>query len=293
MTPRPVLQLLRETFSEIRNRNFRRHAAALAHYMSFSIIPALIVIAVLGTVAFDERHIAEDIVEPIRQVTNRETAQVVADAIQATREAIGANPVAAVISVLTLLYGASRMFRQLKYAIDELWNLPTPQRTSVGAFLRESLGAMIFMILVGLVLLLVLAADTAVYAVLARIDDLLPNTRLVGLVRFAGLGLLLVVLTGIFAVLYKIAPDAKVGWRDVWIGAAMTSLLFMLGQILIGLYLNLADISSLYGAAATIMIVLIWVYVTAHLILFGAKFTYLHANRQGDRVRPEPAESWT
>lgn len=284
------LQLLKETFLTIRERNFKRHAAALAHYMSFSIIPALIVIATIGTLTLDADDITEDIVQPIRQVTNRETAQVVEDAILATRDGISANPIGAAIGALTLLYGASRMFRHLKYSIDDLWNVPQAEHTHVLAFLRDSAAAMLFVIAVGVVLLLVLVSDTAMYALLQRLDDILPNTRLIGLFRFAGIGLLLVVLTLIFAVLYKTMPDAKVSWRDVWIGAAMTSFLFILGQIGIGLYLEIADVDTIYGAAATIMIVIIWVYVTAHLILLGAKFTYLYANRFGNDVTPDPDE---
>jgi membrane protein len=280
-----LVQVLKTTFFELANLEFRRYAVALALYMAFSVVPALIVV---GSVSASLLHedVTVHIVEPIKSITNNQTAQVVADAIRSSREDAGHSKLTTLVTAFVLVYAASGMFRQMKTAINFAWDVPPEVGVGVRAFLLDSLMAIALVILFGLLMIVVLLVDTVVFAGIDALDEAVPGFQLVLMIQAAGVGIMFLVMMLTFALIYRVMPDARVSWRDVWVGAAVTSLLFTVGQLLVAGYFDVADVGGLYGAATAILVLIAWVYVTSHLILLGARFTYLYAQRFGDDIMP-------
>ena len=192
--------------------------------------------------------------------------------------------VATVISVIILLFGASGVFGQLQASLNRIWGVkPKPGRGVLG-MIQDRLLSFGFTLVVGFLLLvsLLLTAGIALVADLA--GGLMPASEtLTQLLNFV---LSLAIITLLFAMIFKFLPDAKIAWRDVWIGAFLTALLFTVGKFALGLYLGKSSVASSYGAAGSLIVLLLWVYYSSLILFFGAEFTQVYANRFGSRVAP-------
>jgi membrane protein len=186
-----------------------------------------------------------------------------------------------------MFFGASSLFGQIKTALNIIWGTtPPPAESGVSSILSviwERLVAFALVMLIGVLLLLTIALNTALTALDAYLQQLWPGLGEVS--SLLNYGLLVGVTAVLFAIIFKILPDAEVAWRDVSLGAVVTAVLFGLGEYLIGLYLGSTSAGSTYGAAGSLVVLLLWVYYSAQIFLFGAEFTQVYANRFGSRVR--------
>jgi membrane protein len=277
------LGIARETASEWWQDDALRLGAALAYYTVFSIAPVLLVVIAVAGVVFGEEAAREGVVEQIRGLLGPHGASSLETAIESASRQESRSVQAAALAVATTLLGASGAFGQLQRALNEIWEVTdSEQGGGIWRLLRRRLLSFGMVLLIGFLLLVSLA----VAAFVAMLDDLLARrvALLQPLVGVLQLVLSLGVATLLFAAIFKILPDAEVRWSDVWVGAFATALLFELGKVAIGLYIGNASVGSIFGAAGSLVILLVWVYYSAQLLFLGAEFTQVWARRRGHRV---------
>jgi membrane protein len=261
--------------------NAASQGAALAFYTIFSLAPVVIVaIAVAGAV-FGREAAEGEILRQIQALVGHAGAVTIQTVIQkADRPALGI--IASMIGLLTVLVGASGAFLELQDDLNKIWKVkPRSERFWVCA-LRKRLLSFGLVVGTGFLLLVSLALSAALAAVGTFMGHLLPIPAF--LLESMNFLLSFAVIMLLFAMIFKILPDTPIAWGDVWIGAAVTSLLFTFGKMLIGLYLGRSSVASAYGAAGSLVIMLVWVYYSAQIALFGAEFTRVYTNKHGSRV---------
>jgi membrane protein len=195
--------------------------------------------------------------------------------------------VAAVIGILAVLAGSTTVFAQLQLALNTIWDAEVPKRTAVGTLVRVRVLSFAVMVGIGFLLLVSLVISALISAASASLS---------GVVAIPPVALQLVettasvcIVAALFAMVYKVLPDVKIAWGDVWVGAFVTSVLFNLGKLLTGAYLGNSSVGSAYGAAGSLVVLLIWIYYSAQLVLLGAEFTHVYSMRHGSHREPEPA----
>ena len=263
--------------------------AALSYYSLFSIAPLLLIVIGIAGAAFGEEAARGAIFGQLQGLIGADSAKAVEAMLQAADKP-KQGLVSTIIGVAILVLGAMTVFGELQNALDRIWRAPARTQTSgLWNLLRTrllSFGMILgvaFLLMVSLVLSAALAALGKwwgpAFGVLAHGVDILVSFGLV---------------TVVFALIYRFIPRVHVAWHDVWLGAAVTSLLFAIGKFLIGLYLGKASVASTFGAAGSLVVLMIWVYYSAQIFLFGAEFTWVYAHRLGSRrgePRPRPASS--
>jgi membrane protein len=274
-----VLRLLKEAFDHWQADNAPRLGAALAYYTLFSLAPLLIIAIAIAGFAFGHDAAQGRIVEELRGLVGPVGAQAVEELIRNSRKP-EAGLVATLLGLLTLFLGATGVFTELKNALNDVWDVKAPSQGLWG-MIRTRLAAFALVLVVGFLLLVSLVVSAALSAAETVLDGMVPTTTL----QLLNAGLSLIVITMLFAFIYKYLPDTYVSWRDVWVGAALTSALFTIGKYLIGLYLGRSSLTSAYGAAASIVILMVWVYYAAQVFFYGAELTHAYARHYGSRAR--------
>lgn len=278
--------LLKAACSAWREDNVPRLGAALAFYTIFSLTPVLIVvIAVVGAV-FGRAAAEGEILRQIQAFVGRNGAAAIQTVIQSANRP-GFGTLASAISFVTVLIGASGAFVELQDALNTIWRVkPRSEKFWVCA-LRKRCSSFGLVLATGFLLLVSLALSAALTAMWTLMGRMLPTAAFW---LFESINFLLsaAVTTLLFALIYKFLPDTEIAWSDVWIGAGVTSLFFTLGKTLIGLYLGRSTMASPYGAAASLVIVLVWAYYSAQILLLGAEFTHVYAIKHGSKLGTIP-----
>ncbi len=276
--------LLKETVSEWSEDRVPRLGAALAYYTGFSLAPLLLIMISIAGLVFGREAVQGQIVEQLRGLVGNEGAEAIQGMMQsAARPRTGAF--AAAISVATLLFGASGVFGALQDSLNTIWEVtPKPGRGVLG-LIKDRFISFTMVLGMGFLLLVALFVSAALVALGTFLGGILPAPEFV--LQAINLVVSFAVITLLFAMIYKVLPDVEIRWGDVWIGAAFTALLFILGKFALGLYLGKSSMSSAYGAAGSLIVVLLWVYYSAQILFFGAEFTQVYANRFGSRVVPD------
>jgi membrane protein len=259
-----------------------RKGAALAYYTIFSLAPILILAIAIAGLFFGEEAARGQLVEQISGLIGPDGARAVQAMIQNAAHP-GAGIAAAAVGFGTLLLGATSALAELKDDLDEIWDAPPEKRRGFWYFVRKRMMSVGLILALGFLLLVSLVFS----AVLSALSTQWGPKEATGLLLWLLQGLNFIVsfalVTALFAMIYKILPAVRIAWRDVVIGAAVTSLLFSIGKFLIGLYLGNSAITSMYGAAGSIILVLVWVYYSAQIFLLGAEFTKVYAHQHGSR----------
>jgi membrane protein len=277
MKVKDVWLILRDTALEWYNDNAPRLGAALAYYAVFSLAPLLVlVIAVLSTI-FRRQAVEGELKGQIEQYVGQQASQAI-EIMVANASQPGAATAATVLGTIMLIVGATGFFAELQSDINMIWRVrPKPNR-SYWDIIRDRL--LSFSMVLGIALLLLVSLILT-----ATIQFLTRHAAWVGSQLTNNLASFLVI-TLLFAMIYHFLPDVKIGWKDVWLGAVVTSILFVVGKFLLGLYLSRSSVSSAYGAAGSLAILLIWLYYSAQIFLFGAEFTKVQASRSGSAIMP-------
>ncbi|HTX24251.1 MAG TPA: YihY/virulence factor BrkB family protein [Steroidobacteraceae bacterium] len=278
---RAIWALIRDSAYAWSRDRASRHGAALAYYMAFSLAPILIVAIAMAGLVFGDAVATGRIFGEMTRIFGSTGARVVeAMVLSAARPGDGTLPT--ILAVLTSVIGATSALAELKDSLDQIWESP-PDRFAgfwryLWDFAHTRLTSIAIILGLGLLLLvsLVLSALTADLGHRLGVSDLTD-----ALLRSLNFLLSLALVTVLFATLYKVLPAVQLAWRDVTIGAAVTAVLFTIGRHLIGLYLGRSAITSMYGAAGSLLVVLIWVYYSAQILLYGAEFTKIYATRFG------------
>jgi membrane protein len=257
----------------------------------FSLAPLLVIAIAVASLVFDPAEVQRGVVEQVGGLVGSEGAGLIETMIQNAQQP-GTGIVATILGVVGLLLGALGAFGQLQDALNTIWEVKPKSGGGILALLRDRLLSLTMVLVVGFLLLVSLVISAGLAAVGNFMASLLPESEL--LLQVLNFALSFAVITVLFALMFKYMPDAKIAWGDVWIGAAITALLFTIGKILIGLYLGNASVTSSYGAAGSLAVLLLWMYYSAQIFFLGAEFTQVYANRFGSRVVPaENAERVT
>ena len=284
MSIKTILALLKETFAEWNNDKASRLAAALAYYTVFSLAPLLIIAIAIAGAVFGEEAARGEIVTQIQGLVGKEGAQFIETAIENASKP-EAGSIASIVSVVVLLFGASGLFAQLQDALNTIWEVQPKPNLGLWTIIRTRFLSFTMVLGVGFLLLVSLILSAALAGVVNFFGHFLPGAGF--LLQLANFILSFVVTTVLFGLIYKVLPDAKIAWSDVWIGAIITSLLFSVGRFLLGLYLGNSSFGSTYGAAGSVVIILAWVNYAAQILFFGAEFTQVYARRFGSQIVPD------
>jgi membrane protein len=284
VSPRTILALLEAAvFAWYADRG-PRLGAALAFYTLFSLAPLLIIVMAIAALAFGEEVAHAQVVQQIEGLIGMEGAKAIQSMIEnASKPSSGLT--ATFIGLATLLFGATIVFSELRDALNTIWKIPSrTERGMVIGLVRDRFLAFVMVLAIGFVLLLAMLANAALATIAQVFREALPSQTY--FLRAANSLFFLVIITLLFAMIYKVLPDTDIVWGDVLIGAVVTSLLFAIGKFLIGLYLVYSTVTSAYGAAGSLVVVLVWVYYSAQIFYFGAEFTKVYATRSGHKIVP-------
>lgn len=282
MKLKTVISLLKQTFTEWQEDKAPTLAAALAYYTVFSLAPLLIIVIAIAGLVFGAEAAQGQIVTQLQGLIGKDGAETIQELIvNASHPKSGT--IATIVGVATLLWGASNVFTNLKEALNTIWNVkPTPGR-GIWGFLQDRVLSFAMILGIGFLLLVSLVISALLAAISYWLNGLLHVP--VDIWQIVDFAISFGVVTLLFALIYKVLPDVNLAWNDVWIGAAITSILFTIGKSLIGIYLGSSGIASTYGAAGSFVIILLWINYSAQILFLGAEFTQVWANRYGSRMR--------
>ena len=280
---RDVWPLLKEAAKDWDDDNASRLAAALAYYTLLSIAPLIVLSVAVAGVAFGEQAARGEIAREISSIVGEQAARAI-EGIISNAEAPAAGIASTVIGLVVLLLGASGVFSELASALNAIFDVtPKPGQGALG-FLRHRLFAFAMVLAVAFLLLISLVLSAGLSAVGHFFERYLPGGEIVW--QLANLAIGLALATALFALIFKVVPDVEVAWRDLWVGALFTAALFTLGKSLLGLYIGKSAATSAYGAAGSLVALVLWVYYSTQVFFFGAEFTQVHARRFGGAIRP-------
>lgn len=275
-------QLLIKSFKEWKDDNATSQAAALSYYTIFSLAPLITIIITLLGLFYSESDLNSVFMEQVTELIGPSAKQIFKSIID-TADKPNASSIAAIISLVTMIFGATGVFVQLKNALNTTWKVKEQKSEGITGMVKVRAIAFTGIVAFSFLLLVSLFASTIIITLTRNI---VSNTKVyLVLLEILNQVIAVGVITVFFALIFKYLPDANVAWKDVWIGALFTSVLFNIGKYGIGLYLGNSNIGSALGAAGSVLIVLLWVYYSALIVLFGAKFTYVYSERYGSGTR--------
>lgn len=285
MTVRDTWPLLKETYNEWDNHDAMTLSAALSYYTVLSLAPLLIVVlAVIGLVLGSTAAHGQ-IMAQLQSLLGAEGARAV-DTVITNAQKPATGIIASILGIVTLFISASGVFNQLRVSLNRIWDVHPKSAGGILATIRQRFLSFGMLLAVGFLLLVSLVLSAAVVAAGKYMGDLIPIPAFV--LELMNLGVSLAFITVLFALIFRFLPDERVAWGDVWLGAFVTSLLFTIGKFLIGLYIGRASFGSAYGAAGSLVVVLVWVYYSAIIFFFGAVFTHVYATSFGSlKDRPK------
>lgn len=280
-----IWDVIKKTAINWNNAGPWRQGAILAYYSIFSLPALLLIIIVFAGYFFGEDAVSKELSAQISTLTGTETARAV-EIMVANASETGSSRIAIIIGLGLLLFGATSLFYHLQLSLNRIWGvIPKPKQAFV-KYIKDRLLSFGLVLLIGFLLLL----SFVVTSLLAALGDWLkthwPEVT-TSLLYFSNYLISLLVTTTLFTLMFKILPDAVIRWRAVWFGGLITAILFAIGQYGLSMYFSMADPASIYGAAGAIILILIWAFYVALILLFGAEFTHQWANKFGHGIKPK------
>jgi membrane protein len=277
--------LVRRTYSEWSDDHAPRLAAAMAYYTLFSIAPVLVIAIAVAGLAFGREAVEGQLYGQLRGFVGDTGAQAI-QGLVASASRPSAGILATLLGVGTLLLGAAGVFGQLQEALNTIWGVRPRPGLGIWSMLRQRSLSFSMVLGTGFLLLVSLVLSAVLAAISEYFQGAVPGfDTLWSVVNYAVSFLITLLL---FALIYKVVPDAQIAWRDVWVGALMTTVLFSIGRFALAEYLGRSSFGSTYGAGAALIIILLWVNYSAQIMFFGAEFTQVYAHARGRDIRPAP-----
>ena len=280
--PKVVWNLLKDTAAEWSRDEVPRLGAALAYYATFSLAPLLIIAVAISGLVFGREAAAGQIIGQLQGLVGQDTATTI-QAMIAKSNQPATSILASVIGLVVLFFGASGVFGELQQSLNKIWDIEPKPKRGVWTTVKDKFFSFSMVLGTGFLLLISLVISAALAAISNIVIGLMPGWGVI--TQIINFIISMAVITVLFALIFKYVPDAKIAWADVWIGSMVTALLFTLGKALIGLYIGYSSLSSTYGAAASLVVILLWVYYSAQILFFGAEFIQVYANTYGSRIR--------
>jgi membrane protein len=286
MKPKRIFKLVKETISEWQDDNVPLLAAALAYYTIFSLAPLLVIAIAIAGAFFGEEAAQREIAGQIQGFVGKDGAEAIQAMIQNANKPNAGGAIATLLGVVTLLLGASGVFGQLQTALNTIWDVKPKPGQGLRSFLQSRFLSFAMVVVIGFLLLVSLVLSALLAGISNFFGSFLPTLTALGVIL--NFFLSFSVTTFLFAAIYKFLPDVKVPWSNLWVGAAVTSFLFSIGKFLIGLYLGNSAVGSTYGSAGSLIVILIWVFYSAQILLIGAEFTQVYSRYRGFPIEPSP-----
>jgi membrane protein len=285
MRARSTFSILKEAFREWRDDEALQLGAALAYYTIFSLAPLLLVVIGVAGLAFGREAVQGQLDNQIQGLVGAQGADAIQGMVANASRHKDGGIIATTIAFATILFGATGVFTQLQTSLNHIWNVKQKPGQGIKGLLRARAAAFGMLLGIGFLLLVSLVVSAGLAAVDNYATGLLPGAET--LLRGVNFAVSLAVITVLFAMIFRFLPDVKIAWRDVWFGAAVTSLLFTVGKYLIGLYLGNSSVATVYGAAGSLVILLLWTYYSSQILFFGAEVTEVWARRRGSGIVPD------
>jgi membrane protein len=283
-----LFSIVRESWKDFGDDDCPRMAAALAYYTVFALPPLLILILMIVGSFVSRDSVQSALSGQVGAMIGSDGARTVETMITQSKQPGSGGALGAILGIGALVLGATGAFLNLQAALDRAWEVkPDPKAGGIRNFILKRVLSLGMVLGVAFLLLVSLALSAALTAIGGAIGALIPGSSpvVVGILQTV---ISLGVITLLFAAIFKVLPDAVIGWRDVWVGALVTGVLFEVGKWAIGLYLGHSNPGKAYGAAGSLAVILVWIYYSAMIVLFGAEFTQTWATRRGAGIEPEP-----
>lgn len=285
MSPKQIWRMLKAAFQEWNRDKASRLAAALAYYTLFSLAPLLILVIAIAGLFFDSAAVRDQLMGQVESLVGGSSADFVRTVLDnANRPGGNSGWIASIISIVLLLIGATGVLTQLQISLNTIWNIEARPDIGIMNLVRKRLLSLGMIIVIGFLLLISLVISSMIAGFSGYLSTLAPS--LDAIVQILNFVISFGITTLLFAMIFKYLPDAIITWGDVWFGAAATAILFTLGKFLIGLYLGNSSFGSSYGAAGSVIILLIWVFYSAQILFYGAELTQVFARRFGSQIQP-------
>jgi membrane protein len=276
--------LLKTTFLEFNDDNAIKLSAALSYYTIFALPPLLIIIITICGFFFGEEAVTGELYGQINRLVGNDAAIQIQDAIKNV-QLTDSNVFVTIFGVVMLLIGASGVFAEIQSSINFIWGLRAKPNKGLKKFIQNRIMSFSMIVSVGFLMLVSLMLNAVLDLLNSRLKIYLEDST-VYLFYVINLIIVLVSITLLFAIIFRTLPDGVIKWKDAFIGAGCTAVLFLIGKFAIGFYLGNSTIASVYGAAGSVIIILVWVYYSAIILYFGAEFTKVYAKSFGGQIAP-------
>jgi membrane protein len=261
-----------------------KFSASLAYYTVFSLAPLLLLLISLAGIFLSRDVIQSKIFLEINGIVGNEAAKQIQDMIS-NLEMTGKSTISVIIGVVTLIIGATTVFGEIQQSINIIWQVKPKPKKGWLKLIKDRLLSGSMIVTLGFLLLVSLVLNGALDAVSDRLKNFLPEVT-VTLFNIISYIISFIIISTLFGVIFKVLPDAKISWKDVRSGAFFTAILFMIGRLVIGIYIEKSATSSTYGAAGSLIVIMLWIYYTAAILYFGAEFTRAYVDFNGKRIEP-------
>ena len=284
ITMKIAFRIFKDTFQSFLDDKGLKLSASLSYYTVFSMAPLLLLLISLASIFFGRDAIQGQIFGEINGLIGNEAAVQIQEIIKNT-ELSGKTTLAVIIGGITLLIGATSIFGEIQDSINIIWKVKAKPKRGWLKLIQDRLRSSSLIVGLGFLLIVSLLVNGVLLALSEWLKNYFPDMTLI-IFQIINVSISFIVITLLFGVIFKVLPDAKIAWKDVRAGAFFTACLFMLGRFLIGLYIDYSGTGSAYGAAGSLIIILVWVYYTAAILYFGAEFTKVYAEYTGARIEP-------
>ena len=281
---------LKQVFKEFGQDNILKYSASLAYYTVFSLAPLLIVIISICGLLFGKDAIEGHIYTELRGLAGSDAAAQVQDTIK-NIHITGHNLFASIVGIVVLIIGATGIFGEVQDSLNKIWGLRIKTRKTWWKLIINRLLSFSLILSIGFVMMVSLILNALITAFGNYLNRYFSNFSVIFIQIMDGV-LTFIITTFLFSLMFKMLPDAKIKWKDVLIGGLITSVFFMLGKLAIGYYLGSSNIASVYGAAGSIMIIMVWVYYSSVILYVGAEFTKVYAKFHGGKIFPNEYAVW-
>ncbi len=279
-----AFELIKQTFQQWSEDRAPRLAAALAFYTAFALAPVLVITLALVGLFINQSSAQTYIEQQMASLAGTQGRELISSMLNASTN-LGANALASIVSLVVLFLGSTGLFLQLQDALNTMWEVQAKPGRGIWRLVRERIFSFGMVLGIGFLLLVSLLISAALAALGTWTSGLFPGLQ--ALMQMLNFFISLFVVTALFALVFKFVPDAVIAWKDVWLGAFVTAVLFTIGKVLIGLYLGNGTVTTGFAAAGALVVILLWVYYSAQILFFGAEFTQVYANKYGSKITPE------
>jgi len=285
-----VIGLVKKSVSDFIADDCMDSAAALSYYTVFSLPAILVLLLLLVSSVMDPNDVRGGLESQMQSLMGPNAGEQVRTIIEKSEQKPSGGLIPTILSIAGLIFGATGALGQLQKSLNRTWDVePDPDQGGIKAFLTKRVFSLGILLVVAFMLLVSLVISAALSGMGDRLNSFLPSGLSEPVLQAVNLLVSLAGVTLLFAAMFKVLPDAKISWRSVWVGALVTAVLFVLGKFLIGLYLGKSNPGQAYGAAGSLAVLLLWIYYSSLIVLFGAEFTETWAQeRRGETIEPEP-----